>query len=180
MRFTTKQKSEIVKLFIKGKSLREIAEQFGVKFHQIRFVCIEILGEDDYWRIADKHRGLVDKRARSDRPNNHKEIRERNTLLLEEYVTGVPVGELAANYNLSVKQVYKIIGRKFGSKPRANTKVKVLYDNYIQVAEMVANNCSVVEIANRFHLTYNMVYFWLLRNVSSELLHENIGIGHSK
>lgn len=180
MRFTTKQKSEIVKLFIKGKSLREIAKQFGVKFHQIRFACIETLGEDNYWRIADKHRGLVDKRARSDRPNKHKEILERNALLLEEYVTGVPVGELAANYNLSDKQVYKIIGRKFGSKPRANVKVRVLYDNYIQIAEMVANNCSVGEIANRFHLTYNMVYFWLLRNVSSELLHENIGIGYSK
>ena len=180
MGITEEQKAEAVRLFINGKSLRSIAKQIGVNFHPVRFACIEILGEQNYQQIADTHRCLVDKRARSNRPNKPKEIQERNARLLKDYETGVPVAELAENYKLGVEQIYKIIARKFGGKPRSKAKVRVLYDNYILVAEMITHRNSVSEIASRFHLAYNTVYFWLLRNVSSELLKENLKIGYHK
>ena len=176
MGITAEQKAEAVRLFINGKSLRTIAKQIGVNFHPVRFACIEILGEKKYQQIADTHRCLVDKRARGDRPNKPKEIQERNKRLLEDFVAGLSVVELAMNYNSCVKQVFKIIAKKFGGKPRNKAKVSVLYDNFIQVAEMISKKNSVGEIASKFHLSYNAVYFWLLRNVSSELLQENLGI----
>lgn len=175
MKLTEEQKAKAAKLFVGGKTLRAIAKQFETNVHIVQSACIDALGDEQYRRVAGKHRNRDDKKSLP-----HKDIAERNERLIADYKQGVSVIELAVAYHIGLRQVLKIIGGSVGLKPYSMAKIRVLDENFLQVAEMIARKASVGEIADKFGVPYNLSYYWLCKNVSEKILKEKLGINGLK
>lgn len=190
MKLTKTQQEAVANLFLLGESLRKIAKNYGVNYHQIRKACLQVLGKEHYEMVSAKHAKLSSDGLKLRGEKHTKKIEARNKEILAEYESGVSVVEIAAKYGLSYRQIYKIVKRMKNARQDANgcqkNKPKTqrykkcsfthhcLDNRFMEIAQMVARKTTVAELCAKFNVSRRIVRDWLKMNLSEAAL-KNVG-----